>query len=285
MKLEWLEAFVAFAERLSFTAAARDLHISQPALHVQIARLADSLGTALYRREGRALVLTAQGRETLRFARELRERAAELRDVVRTGSSTQPVMLAAGEGAYLYLLGEAISTFTAKGSAPLRLLTRDGPGTVAALESGEAHLGVVSLPAAPAGIDAERLVDVPLVLAMPARHPLARQRRIELAALAGARLIVPPAGRPLRTILDGALLSVGVSWEPAVEVGGWPLMLHFVRRGVGLAIVNACCDLPRGVVARPVPALPAARYWLLRRRRGGAADELAKIIRANVWRP
>jgi LysR family transcriptional regulator, low CO2-responsive transcriptional regulator len=285
MKLEWLEAFVAFAERLSFTHAARDLHISQPALHVQIARLADSLGTALYRREGRALVLTAQGRETLRFAREMRERAAELRDVVRTGSNTQPVVLAAGEGAYLYLLGEAVSTFTARGSVPLRLLTRDGPGTVAALESGEAHLGVVSLPGAPAGIDAERLVDVPLVLAMPARHPLARRRRIELADLGGARLIVPPTGRPLRTIIDGALLSVGVPWELAVEVGGWPLMLHFVRRGVGLAIVNACCDLPRGVVARPVPALPAARYWLLRQRRGGAADELAKIIRANVWRP
>lgn len=286
MKLEWLEAFVAFAERLSFTQAARDLHISQPALHVQIARLADSLGTALYRREGRGLVLTAQGRETLRFAREMRERAAELRDVVRTGSSgTQPVVLAAGEGAYLYLLGEAVSTFTARGSAPLRLLTRDGPGTVAALESGEAHLGVVSLPAAPAGSDAERLVHVPLVLAMPARHALARRRRIELAELGGARLIVPPAGRPLRAIIDGALLSAGVSWELAVEVGGWPLMLHFVRRGVGLAIVNACCDLPRGVVARPVPALPPAHYWLLRRRRGGAADELAKIIRAHVWRP
>ena len=59
MKLEWLEAFVAFAERMSFTHAARDLHISQPALHVQIARLTEALGVRLYRREGRALVLTA----------------------------------------------------------------------------------------------------------------------------------------------------------------------------------------------------------------------------------
>src|SRR5262245_25578489 len=90
MKLEWLEAFVAFAERMSFTHAARDLHISQPALHVQIARLADALGAPLYRRQGRALILTAEGRETLRFAREMRERAAELRDRVRTGASSPP---------------------------------------------------------------------------------------------------------------------------------------------------------------------------------------------------
>jgi len=284
MKLEWLEAFVAFAERMSFTHAARDLHISQPALHVQIARLADALGVPLYRRQGRALVLTAEGGETLRFAREMRERAAELRDRVRTGASAQPVVLAAGEGAYLYLLGDAISAFTRGGAAPLRLLTRDAEGAIAAIESGEAHLGVAGLAAPPAGLDAERLTDVPLVLAMPSRHPLAGRRRIALADLAGARLIVPPEGRPLRAIVAGALVSAGVRWDIAVEAGGWPLMLHFVRVGIGVAVVNACCALPTGVVSRPLPELPPARYWLLRRRRGGAADELARTLRAHVWR-
>jgi DNA-binding transcriptional LysR family regulator len=285
MKLEWLEAFVAFAERMSFTHAARDLHVSQPALHVQIARLTESLGAPLYRREGRTLVLTAQGRETLRFAREMRERAAELRDVVRTGASAQPVVLAAGEGAYLYLLGDAISAFTARGGAPLRLLTRDADGTIAAVESGAAHDGDAGLSGAPAGVDAERLADVPLVLAMPSRHRLARQRRVELSDLEGARLIVPPQGRPLRMIVAGALLSAGVRWEVAVEATGWPLMLHFVRLGIGLAVVNACCALPKGVTARPLPALPSAHYWLVRRRRGGATDELARMIRQHAWRP
>jgi len=285
MKLEWLEAFIAFAEHLNFTRAARDLHVSQPALHVQIARLGEALDAPLYRRQGRALVLTAQGVETLRIAREMRERAAELRDVVRTGSSAQPVVLAAGEGAYLYLLGDAISAFTARGGAPLRLITRDADGTVAAVASGEAHVGVAGLSGPPAGVDAERLADVPLVVAMPVRHPLARRRRIKLRDLEGARLIVPPQGRPLRSILAGALLSAGVRWEVAVEATGWPLMLHFVQLGVGLALVNACCALPRGVIARPVPELPSAHYWLLRRRRGGAGDELARVIRARVrWR-
>jgi DNA-binding transcriptional LysR family regulator len=282
MKLEWLEAFVVFAERLSFTRAARDLHISQPALHVQIARLADALGAPLYRRDGRALALTPQGLDTLRLAREIRDRAHELAEVVRTGGSARPVVLAAGEGAYLYLLGEAISRFTARAVAPLRLLTHNAEATIAALGSGQAHLGVAGLHGPPTGIDAEPLVEAPLILAMPAGHPLARRRRIGLTDLQGARLVVPPDGRPLRSIVAAALLSAGVRWEVAVEAVGWPLTLHFVQLGAGLAIVNAICRLPPGVVARPVPALPSTHYWLLGKPRTPAMQELAQMIRLAV---
>jgi LysR family transcriptional regulator, low CO2-responsive transcriptional regulator len=282
MKLEWLEAFVVFAERLSFTRAAHDLHISQPALHVQIARLSDALGAALYRREGRTLVLTPQGLDTLRLAREIRDRARELADVMRTGGSVRPVVLAAGEGAYLYLLGEAISAFTARGTAPLRLLTRNAEGTVAALASGEAHLGVTGLAGPPTGVEAEPLIDAPLTLAMPAGHPLSRRARISLADLDGARLVVPPDGRPMRTIVSAALLSAGIRWEVAVEAVGWSLTLHFVRLGVGLAIVNAICRLPAGIVSRPIPELPGTRYWLLGTPRTPPIEELARTIRLTI---
>jgi DNA-binding transcriptional LysR family regulator len=279
MKLEWLEAFVVFAERLSFTRAAEDLHISQPALHVQIARLSDALGAPLYRRDGRTLALTPQGIDTLRLAREIRDRAHELADAVRTGGSARPVVLAAGEGAYLYVLGEAITAFTRRAAAPLRLLTRNAEATIAALASGEAHLGVAGLHGPPAGVDAEPLIEAPLIVAMPARHPLARRRRIRLADLEGAHLVVPPDGRPLRAIVSAALLSAGVRWQVAVEAVGWPLTLHFVQLGVGLAVVNAICRLPAGVIARPIPELPGTHYWLLGKPRTPAVDALAQAIR------
>jgi len=64
-----LASFVAFAEHLNFTRAAADLHISQPALHVKIRKLAQALGRPLYHRSGRRLVLTADGEAVARFAR------------------------------------------------------------------------------------------------------------------------------------------------------------------------------------------------------------------------
>lgn len=58
------------------------------------------------------------------------------------------------------------------------------------------------------------------------------------------------------------LQSERVEWNVAVEAAGWELMLEFVRLGLGLAVVNECCRLPRGVVGRPVPELPSLQYFV-----------------------
>lgn len=63
---------------------------------------------------------------------------------------------------------------------------------------------------------------------------------------------------------------------------GWPLTLHFVQLGVGLAIVNAICRLPAGVVSRPVPELPSTHYGLIGKPRSLAMEELARAIRFIV---
>jgi DNA-binding transcriptional LysR family regulator len=294
LHLDWLEAFTVFADHLSFTAAARALHLSQPALHVQIGKLGAELGVPLYLRRGQRLELTADGRRVLVFAREMGERERAFRDVLRGGESLQPVALAAGEGSFLYLLGPAIRAFTRAARAPLRLLTRDLEATLAAVRSGEAHVGVAPLASegegerAPPDLLVDRLTEVAQVLVVPAAHPLARRRSIKLGDLEGARLIVPPPGRPHRAAITAALLAAGVSWEPAVEASGWEPMLHFVALGVGIAVVNACCRLPRGLVARPVPALPRRTYSLIRRRDAApsaASAELWKVVlaHADAW--
>src|SRR6202012_534558 len=106
--LEWLEAFAAFAEHESFTRAAVVLHLSQPALHVQGKKLAPALGGTLYPREGQRLVLPADGRRVAAFGREVMGRTRELADELSSRGPTAPVVLAAGEGAYLCLLGGGI---------------------------------------------------------------------------------------------------------------------------------------------------------------------------------
>jgi LysR family transcriptional regulator, low CO2-responsive transcriptional regulator len=97
---------------------------------------------------------------------------------------------------------------------------------------------------------------------MPASHALSRKKTLRLSDLAGAKLIVPPADRPHRQMLATALQSRGVKWEVAVEAGGWELMLHFAKLGVGLAIVNSFCRIPRGLVARPIRDLPQISYYV-----------------------
>jgi len=281
LKLDWLEAFVAFAEHESFTRAAAALHLSQPALHVQVQKLAEALGVPLYRRRGQKLVLTADGRRVAAFGRELLGRTRDLVAELHDGARHAPVVLCAGEGAYLYVIGEGIRAFLAHDGAQLSLLTRDRDGTLEAVRSGEAHVGVAALDVLPDDLDAQPLVDVGQVLVVPATHPLAKKRAIRLPDLAGSRLVVPGADRPHRALITRALHDASVPWDVAVEANGWPLMLRFVELGVGLAVVNACCRLPAGLVARPVPALPRQRYHVLRR--GGAGDgAAARLVDALI---
>jgi DNA-binding transcriptional LysR family regulator len=171
-------------------------------------------------------------------------------------------VLSAGEGSYLYILGAGIRAYRASSRHPLRLETADGTAAVDAVSSARAHLGVASLEAPPGGLTVQPLTRVGQVLAMPTRHPLAARRAIRLQHLEGADLIVPPMGRPHRTILSQMLQSARVQWRVAVEASGWELMLKFVQMGLGLAVVNACCRLPKGVVARPLPELPSLQYFI-----------------------
>jgi DNA-binding transcriptional LysR family regulator len=278
-----LAAFVVFAEQLNFTHAAARLHVSQPALHARIRKLADQLEVALYRREGRQLALTDAGRELLRFARELDGRTRELHASLHGTKPTAPVTLAAGEGSFLYLLGEPIRRFVRRGAAPLRLLTRNREQMLAALREGEAQLGVGAVDLVPDELESSSLCEVAQVLVMPSKHPLARKRTIRLEQLAGARMIVAPSGRPHRRAFAQAMLAAGVEWELAVETHGWPAMLHFVRLGVGLAVVNGSVKIPPGCVGRAIPELPTTRYRLLRAARlSDAASELADLIEASA---
>src|SRR5688572_3455202 len=82
---EHLRSFVAFAETANFTRAAERLHLSQPALFVQIKKLAQALDTPLYTRRGRTLELTVQGKKLLAYGREQSEREQLLLQELKPG--------------------------------------------------------------------------------------------------------------------------------------------------------------------------------------------------------
>jgi DNA-binding transcriptional LysR family regulator len=281
IRSEWLEAFIAFAEELSFTRAAARLHISQPAFYVQIQRLGETVGATLYERRGRNLVLAPQGRELLAFARDARDRDEAFRARLGGLPGRSLIVLAAGEGVLLYVLGKPLRQATTSGGAPLRILTRDRERTLAALAAGEAHLGVAAMEVVGDGLHATRVHRAGMRLVLPAGHRLARRRRVRLADLAGERLIVPPAGSRHREMLARALSAAGVSWEVALETTGWPVMLDYARLGVGLAVVNDICPAPRGTVARPLPELPAIDYHVMHRA-GAALSPDAERLRALI---
>lgn len=285
---ELLRAFVAFADARNFTHAARAVGLSQPALFERIGRLTEAVGAALYEREGRALRLTEAGTRVAAFARESLARARAFAGQLHGEAPREAVVLAAGEGSFLYLLGPALQAFAREDPAELHLLTRGARDVATVVREGAAHLGVAVLDLVPDGLVARDLVRTPVCVALAARHPLAARRSLRVADLARERLILAPAGQVHRDFVGRALAGVGHAAGPPIEADGWPLMLHFAALGLGVAIVNGTCKLPRGLVTRRVRELGEVTYRLIWRRGAAlapAASRLAERIAATVAAP
>ena len=266
IQFEWLRAFAKFAETMNFTRAAEALHISQPALHVQIRKLSETLGVRLYLRRGRILELTAHGRRVLAFAREQQERVEQFVAELDPNGRDESVVLAAGEGTLLNLLSDALRAFQHAKHLKLRVLTRDREQAIAAVQLGEAHLAVTIADDVPPDLVARKVATVGAAVVLRTGHRFARKRSLSIRDLRDEPLIAPSPGRPWRATLASAWANTGLSLSPAVEANGWELMMRLADLGMGLAIVNDFCRPPRGTVMRRLVGLPSLQYQLLRLR-------------------
>lgn len=247
MDLDLLPTLVALADTGSLTLAGRRRGLSQPAVHQQLARLAEQVGHPLYRREGRALVLSAAGERLVGLGR----RILGDRDATLAALRGQPGALAvvcAGRGVWLH----RVEAFT--GLVPL---VADGPGTVAAVREGRAQLGIAAVPA-PEDLRSVEVAAVGTVLAAPAGHPLAAGPR-GWEDLRGADWVLPPRGRALRERVEARCGPCAVR----VEAEGWDLLLRFVQLGAGVTLVNEGVPLPDGVVGVPLADAPPVVYRAL----------------------
>lgn len=264
-----LHAFSVFADDANLSRTAKRLHLSQPAVHAQLRRLSEALGVPLYQRAGRGLVLTREGIDVAAFARDAEERSNDLVRRLRGDGTDRRIVLAAGAGALLHVLGEGLRAFSRLYDGRLEIITADASAAADAVSRGTAHVGVMAVTPStvPTELDAHRLTDVGQVVVVPRDHRLAKRRRAKLEDLEGERMVMPPEGRPQRMALDAALASRGVSVTVGAIAVGWELTLRLVELGTGLAIVNASVPVPRGLIARPLTELERVRYVAITRRR------------------
>ncbi|MEI8407193.1 MULTISPECIES: LysR family transcriptional regulator [unclassified Kribbella] len=275
---EDLEAFAVFARHRNFTRAAAELHVSQPALHTRIRKLEQRLGRPLYARHGRLLRLTEAGERLAAFANDTKDRAADFLSEL-DAAPPRPLTLVAGSGAYLYLLGDPIRRFLARGHQ-LRLRTGDAAGTLAAVRDASADVGVTALTVPPDDLECELLAQYPQTLITKADHRLAGRRSIRLKDLQDEALVVPPKGRPHREQLERSMLDQGIRWSVAVEAEGWELLVHFVRLGIGPAVVNGSVRVTSAVRRILVKDLPPVRYYVVARaEHSDRVDELKGMLR------
>ncbi len=187
MELRHLRYFVAVAETLHFSRAAARLHLTQPALSRQIRDLEGEIGAPLFSRHATTINLTPAGAALQPRAREILAAAEQAATAARAAGR----QLRLGHYGTLWLdfFGTALRAF-ARCRPEVRLHTeeRTAAELVAGLRRGELDFALLGPIDSALGHEfaTRRLVELPAMIALGAANPLAKRRRIPLAALAGA---------------------------------------------------------------------------------------------------
>lgn len=239
LSVRQMRAFAAVARAGSFTAAARQIHLTQSAVSMLVQQLEDTLGLKLFDR-GAVVLLTAAGQQLLPFARrilddlqQIAEGASDLR-ALRTGllRVVAPQMLACTWVAAI--LGEFERDHPDIG---LRVADAMADEVVSIVRRGEAELGVGPERATGEDVTSTFLMDVPIRVVCSARHKLAQQRAVSWRKLRDERWVIYSSefNRHIERLLHAHDSSL--SMQTAVEVKYLTTALSLVGVGTGLALV------------------------------------------------
>lgn len=267
--------FVAVAEELSFTRAAERLHMAQPPLSQQMARLEKELGATLFDRSRRAVRLTAAGSALLPEARRLLADLDDTTRLVRRIAEGSVGRLAVGfvPSAINGVLPDLLRDFrAAHPDVELALREMAPDALLRAVHDRSLDVGVLYLPVDEPDLTHRRLGSEELLLALPDRHPVAARSRIALADVADEPFVLPEQHDVpgLHAAVNAAFADADVT--PLIAQRGVWLMqtvLGLVAAGIGIALVPAS-----------VAALNRAGVVL--RRLDGAEH---RVDVAAVWRP
>ncbi|MGW8481673.1 LysR family transcriptional regulator [Microbacterium sp. NPDC055903] len=277
MELRQLRYFVTVADELHFGRAAQKLHMSQPPLSVQVGRLEQEVGMALFERTTRRVALTPAGRHLQARAHQILAEVDAMRGEMRDYVDGLAGTLTAGfvSSANYTVLPGVVQLFRARRpGATLSLVPLTSGEQFDRLRDGTLDVGIVrdelpgSDPSSPA-LTTEVVFEERLVACLPVDHPLAG--RIEVTA--HEIIEVPQISYP-RSLMPGyvdrvadALSSTGRRPHVVEEVVHQETALGFVAAGVGASILPESVRqlVPASIALVPLAGSPTTRLLAARR--------------------
>lgn len=262
MDIASLQAFIAVAERRSFSQAAEQLFLTQPAISKRIAQLEQELGTSLFDRIGRQTLPTEAGQALLPRARAILMAVEDSRRAIHNLSAEVGGRMSIGTSHHigLHRLPSVLRRYTrAYPQVELDLHFMDSEAACQAVEQGRLELGIVTLPlVVPEALESRHIWPDPLVLVVAADHPLVRTPQVDVATLAGWPAILPARGTYTREIMERAFAPARVELQVRMSTNYLETIKMLVSVGLGWSILPETM-LDTELVRLQVPGLQLAR--------------------------
>ena len=286
LTLRQLECFSAVAKDLSFTRAAEALHLTQPAVSMQVRQLEQQTGVAVTEQIGKQVHLTEAGEEVLRYAKSILQQVDELDDVLSKlkGLSGGELRIAAISSANYFapkLLGVFHQRFPDVGVSMDVTRQRSVLKQVA---DNEVDMAIMGQPPEGIGVDAIPFMDNPLVIIAPPEHRLAQMKVVTQKQMEKEVFLTRETGSGTRGAMHRFFRQNQLKLTTGMEMGSLEGIKQSVQAGLGLGLVpKGAIEIElrlKKLVALNIKGTPINRHWYVVMHKGKRLSVAAAAFRS-----
>ncbi len=285
LTLRQLKVFESVARHLSYSRAADELHLTQPAVSMQIKQLEDNISLPLFEQLGKRIFLTEAGRELYQYSRAIAQQLAdmevaldELKGMER-GKLNISVVTTAN-----YFAPHLLAKFCQRYSGVTVSLNVSNRETVLKqLADNLIDLAIMGQPPDNLDIDSESFMENPLVVIAPPNHPLCQEHHISVKQLAKEIFLVRESGSGTRSAMERFFAEQKVNVKKGMETDTTEAIKQAVQAGMGLGIMSrhtAELELEtKRLQILDVQGFPIIRYWHVVNRKNKRLSSIANAFR------
>ena len=239
-----LQVFYTVARLLSFTKAAEELHMTQPAVTFQVRQLEEQFNTRLFDRTHNRISLTEAGKKVYECGERIFEIYAEMDNSVRqlTGDISGVLILGASTTIAEYMLPVLLGDFKAEHpDVTVRLKVANTDGIVSQVENNAIDLGVVEAPVTNKNLVVEECSTDQLVVIVPPGHELANETVVPLHRIGDFPFICREEGSGTREVMLENMLTSGMNaneLKVSMELGSLEAIKGAVEAGMGISVIS-----------------------------------------------
>ena len=243
MEIRQLRAFLAISEAKTFTAGARRVNVTQAAISMQIRQLEEEVGLPLFTRTPRRVIMTEAGEYLLERARRImREHDSALAEIAEVAGAEHG-RLRIGSASAMFAtrqLPMILQKLKAKfQSAEISVTSGTSQTLVEKIMHGEVDIAFVSLPVESTNVTIDPLFSDEIVAIAHPKHPLAKDKFISAATLAGEHLILGEKGGNTRRMIDEFFDAANVRPNIMMELSRQEAVNQMVENNMGVGIAGA----------------------------------------------
>ena len=269
LTLKQMRGFAAVVNAGSISGAARALHLTPPAISLQLRDLETAIGVPLLERSDHGLIPTLAGRELLTLTQEIQQSLVGFGETINELKGVDHGVVSVGVvSTARYFAPTVLAEFMKiYQDIKIQLLVGNRETTLAKLENLELDFAITGLPPEHFAVKKEFIGKHPQIIIAPPDHPLAGKHRISLADLSDETFLLREPGSGTRTVTDNLFARNRSLPKSGLEFGSNETIKQAVMAGMGIAVISSHtvgAELrEKRLVSLDVKGLPINRKWFV----------------------